>query len=94
MASPRAASTSTPSCAARAPTGPTCLVERGRLGELRDQRYAGWSGALGSAILDGSETLASLEDKVAAGAIDPRPVSGHQELLENVVNESIWAADH
>ena len=35
--------------------------------------------ALGKAILDGSETLASLEAKVAAGEIDPRPVSGRQE---------------
>ena len=25
--------------------------------------------------------------------IDPRPVSGRQELLENVVNQSIWAAE-
>ena len=46
----------------------------------------------GAPILDGSETLASLEAKVASGAIDPRPVSGHQELLENVVNESTWRA--
>ncbi|MEA2611078.1 MAG: hypothetical protein QOG32_804, partial [Chloroflexota bacterium] len=45
------------------------------------------------AILDGSETLETLEAKVAAGTIDPRPVSGHQELLENVVNRSIWAAE-
>jgi len=30
---------------------------------------------------------------VAAGEIDPTRVSGHQELLENVVNHSVWAAD-
>ena len=68
------------------------LIERGRLAEMREARYGGWDGALGSAILDGSETLASLEEKVASGTIDPQPVSGHQELLENVVNESTWAA--
>ena len=68
------------------------LIERGRLAEMREARYAGWGGALGSAILDGSETLASLEEKVASGAIDPQPVSGRQELLENVVNQSTWAA--
>jgi hypothetical protein len=28
-----------------------------------------------------------------AGEIDPRPVSGRQELLENVVNQHIWSAD-
>jgi xylose isomerase len=69
------------------------LVERGRLAELREARYRGWDGALGSAILDGSETLASLEAKVASGEIDPRPVSGRQELLENVVNQSIWRTE-
>jgi len=69
------------------------LVERGRLAELRDARYAGWDGPLGAAILDGTETLASLEARVAAGEIDPRPVSGHQELLENVVNQSVWSSD-
>ena len=68
------------------------LIETGRLAEMREARYRGWGGALGKAILDGSETLASLEEKVASGAIDPRPVSGHQELLENVVNESTWRA--
>ena len=37
-------------------------------------------------------TLSDLERRVAAGEIDPRPVSGGQELLENVVNQHIWAA--
>jgi len=69
------------------------MIERGRLAEMRETRYAGWGEALGKAILDGSETLASLEAKVASGEIDPRPVSGRQELLENVVNQSIWAAE-
>jgi hypothetical protein len=30
---------------------------------------------------------------VAAGEIDPSPVSGRQELLENAVNQEIWSAD-
>ena len=38
------------------------------------------------------ESLEALEAKVAAGEIDPRPVSGRQELLENLVNQRIWAA--
>ena len=40
-----------------------------------------------------AESLASLEAKVASGEIDPSPVSGHQELLENLVNQRIWAAE-
>jgi xylose isomerase len=58
-----------------------------------EERYTGWSGPLGRAILDGHESLASLEAKVASGEIDPAPVSGRQEELENVVNAHIWAAD-
>jgi xylose isomerase len=69
------------------------IIQRGRLAELRQARYAGWDGALGRAILDGSESLESLEAKVASGEIDPTPVSGQQELLENVVNQSVWSAD-
>ena len=66
------------------------LIEDGELESARDARYANWSGDLGSAILDGTETLASLEAKVAAGDIDPQPVSGKQEALENLVNRTIW----
>ena len=35
------------------------LVERGELAELRDQRYAGWNGTLGTAILAGIADLAA-----------------------------------
>jgi len=34
-----------------------------------------------------------LAGRVATGEIDPHPVSGRQELLENIVNQEIWAAD-
>ena len=67
------------------------LIERGDLAERRDARYVEWEGPLGSAILDGLESLDSLEAKVASGEIEPRRMSGHQELLENLVNQSIWA---
>jgi xylose isomerase len=69
------------------------LVERGKLAALKDARYAGWDGELGKGILGGSLSLADLEAEVAAGRIDPAPVSGRQEFLENVVNEATWAAD-
>ncbi len=69
------------------------LVERGELAANKDARYAGWDGELGAAILGGSASLADLEARVASGELDPRPVSGGQERLENVVNRSIWAVD-
>jgi xylose isomerase len=69
------------------------LLEQRTLSDALEARYADWSGPLGSAIADGSETLESLEAKVAAGEIDPTPRSGRQEHLENLVNQRIWAAD-
>ena len=51
-----------------------------------DERYARWDDGLGREILDGTHDLASLATLVESRAIDPKPVSGRQELLENVVN--------
>ena len=68
------------------------LVERETLSKPLAERYAGWDGALGRAILDGTESLASLEAKVASGGVDPTPRSGRQEELENAVNQVLWTA--
>ena len=78
---------------ARALLAAAAMVEDGDLARRVEARYAGWSGGLGTAILDGTETLESLEAKVAAGEVDPRPTSGHQELLENIVNRAIWSVE-
>jgi xylose isomerase len=67
------------------------LIEAETLSGPVERRYAGWSGDLGQAILSGSETLDSLEARVASGELDPEPVSGEQELLENRVNRVIWS---
>lgn len=69
------------------------LLERGELAALKDQRYAGWDGELGKAILGGSLSLADLEARVADGRIDPTRASGAQERLENLVNLRIWGSD-
>jgi xylose isomerase len=67
------------------------LVEDGTLGAAKDARYAGWDTDLGAAITDGTTDLASLEAAVVAGSIDPSPVSGRQEQLENLINRTIWS---
>ena len=69
------------------------MITAGRLASLRDARYAGWDGPLGASILSGEASLDSLAASVAAGDIDPLPVSGRQESLEAVVNQHIWAVD-
>jgi xylose isomerase len=67
------------------------LVERRTLVGARADRYAGWDEELGRRILEGAESLDTLERRVASGDIDPRPLSGRQEYLENEVNRVIWS---
>lgn len=68
------------------------LVKRETIAVPLNRRYAGWENGVGAGILSGAETLDSLEARVMAGEIDPRPVSGRQELLENRVNRVIWSS--
>ena len=66
------------------------LLEEGALEAARDTRYAGWEGALGTDILAGNLSLVDLEARVVSGEIDPIPVSGGQERLENLINRTLW----
>jgi xylose isomerase len=69
------------------------MIEQGTLERLRRERYAGWDDELGRSILSGNTPLEVLATDVFAGVLDPRPVSGRQERLENVVNQAIWSAE-
>jgi xylose isomerase len=77
---------------ARALLVAAAMIERTTLERLRAERYEGWAGPLGRKILAGEVPLEVLAGRVAAGEIDPQPVSGRQELLENLVNQEIWTA--
>ncbi len=68
------------------------LLNNGTLEAARDRRYAGWRGSQGAKIMDRSTTLASLADDAVAADLDPAPVSGRQEALENHINQMIWSA--
>jgi xylose isomerase len=78
---------------ARSLLAAAAMIENGRLEGLLEERYGGWAGELGQSILGGDETLETLHRAVADGEVDPRPVSGRQERLENIVNEAIWSVD-
>ncbi|MDQ4035802.1 MAG: xylose isomerase, partial [Chloroflexota bacterium] len=78
---------------ARALLVAAALIEHGSLDEMREERYAGWDGEMGASIRSGDATLASLEEWVVGDGIEPQPVSGRQELLENVVNQEVWAIE-
>jgi xylose isomerase len=69
------------------------LLEQGTLAKPLAERYSGWSGALGEGILSGMESIETLEAKVISGELDPLPVSGRQEHLENQVNQAIWNSE-
>ena len=43
------------------------MIERGELAEIVKERYAGWQGELGRAILDGKMTLEALSDGAVTG---------------------------
>jgi xylose isomerase len=66
------------------------LIEDGELAAARAARYSGWDGDFGSSIMDGTFDLETLEARVAEGELDPVPVSGRQEGLENLINRTIW----
>ena len=61
----------------------------GALTDVVARRYSGWEGELGRSIMTGDRTLAGLGELVANGRIDPTPVSGRQEALENIVNHYV-----
>lgn len=65
------------------------ILEQGQLSEGIKERYSGWSGDLGARILDGRVSLGELHDLVRDSGLEPEPVSGRQEKLENLVNRSI-----
>ena len=52
------------------------------------KRYAGWETPLGKDILAGRRSLDDLAALVAEKKLDPKPRSGQQELLENLVNRT------
>jgi xylose isomerase len=51
-----------------------------------EERYKGWRGELGERILSGGVGLDGLSDLALEKGLDPRPRSGRQEKLENLVN--------
>jgi xylose isomerase len=61
------------------------MIGDGKLEAAINDRYAGWKSELGEKILSGKASLAELSDQVLERGIDPRPRSGRQESLENLL---------
>jgi xylose isomerase len=58
----------------------------GALQQVVDERYAGWDTKFGRDIMKGRKTLAELAAVVEKNSLEPQPVSGRQERLENLIN--------
>lgn len=65
------------------------LMEKGDLSDAVARRYAGWQAPEAAAMLKGERTLEEIAARVEREGIDPRPVSGRQEYLENLVNRRL-----
>ena len=62
-------------------------VER-YLDQVRSIADVGWKSGVGKAILDGSTSLVELSDAALAEGLNPRPRSGRQEYLENIITRN------
>ncbi|HDR0627584.1 xylose isomerase [Pasteurella multocida] len=67
------------------------MLEEQALQKVVNQRYAGWASSLGQQILLGQTSLADLAQRVETQGVDPQPISGQQEYLENLVNHYIFS---
>ena len=65
------------------------MVTDDRLGQAVAARYAGWDGAVGQSMLARTTTLADAAAHALSRNVDQAPVSGRQEVLENLVNEYV-----
>jgi xylose isomerase len=74
---------------ARALLAAAAIVEDGTLDRFVAERYAGWDAELGRRILSGDLTLAAAADHAVQSNADPKPASGRQEFLENLVNRFV-----
>jgi xylose isomerase len=65
------------------------MIEDKALSGPLEERYAGWKSAEAKAMLSGKRTLEEISDRVLKKTIEPKPKSGRQELLENIVNRYV-----
>ena len=62
------------------------MIEDGELDSFVEERYSGWNKSDASQMLSGDISLSQIYENVATQNINPKPKSGKQEYLENVVN--------
>ncbi len=73
-------------CCARGLKAAAKMIEDKALSAPLDARYAGWQQPQAQAMLQGKQSLEDIAAYVRDSGIEPQPVSGRQEYLENIVN--------
>ena len=76
-------------CCARGLKAAAAMIEDRPLIDFVENRYAGWSDALAEEVSADAASLADIRTIVKERDINPKPVTGRQEHLENVVNRYV-----
>ncbi|NKB53269.1 MAG: xylose isomerase [Rhizobiaceae bacterium] len=76
-------------CCARGLKAAAAMIEDGALSNPLEQRYAGWGEESAQKLLAGEWSLDQIAEWVTAENVNPQPVSGRQEQLENIVNRYV-----
>ena len=74
---------------ARALKAAAAMIEDKALSDFVDERYAGWDGGEGQAMLAGERSFEEIEARVLRDDVQPAARSGRQEMLENIVNRYV-----
>ena len=76
-------------CCARGLKAAAKMIEDKALSKPLEDRYAGWKVPEANKMLEGGFSLEEIEAWVLKSDLNPKPKSGKQELLENVVNRYV-----
>ncbi|MCR9135325.1 MAG: xylose isomerase [Alphaproteobacteria bacterium] len=76
-------------CCARGLKAAAAMIEDGALPSFVQERYAGWQGEEAQKMLNGGYRLEDIAGYVEAADVNPKPRSGRQEYLENIVNRFV-----
>lgn len=71
---------------ARALLNAAAIIEDGTLDRFVEDRYSGWRSGFGADVLGGKLSLVDAAEHALQSNAAPRPRSGRQEYLENLVN--------
>jgi len=66
------------------------ILENDFIADKISQRYEGWGQNFGQSVLNGQHSLESLAKHTVSNNLQPKHVSGQQELLENKVNRVLF----